>query len=315
MRFKLLSLLFISTALLGCGAQNQNSTPIQVKLAASVQAPAAYTDVVQRIYVAYFGRPADTSGLPFFNQHLSNASAPTGVVDLVNAYAANPAIREIIDTFGNSLESNQLYNGGNEAFVTAIYRNLFNREPDAGGHAFWVGHLNNGTMSRANAAITIMAGAAGSDITIVTNKTLAATSFTNSLDTPGKIAGYGDLAAAATARTMLQNVNGTTTQNAIQTLVDTTITTLANSVNKFALVARIVKDRCVSCHSATPTAPGVTRPEAGLAFDTPEQIRNSAGLIFQTSVVSMSMPPKSYLSDMTDAERTTISDWIAAGAP
>lgn len=315
MRLKLISMLFVSAALFGCGGQTQNSAPIQPRFAATVQAPAAYTDIVQRIYVAYFGRPADTSGLPFFNQHLSTANAPTGVIDLVNAYHANPAIREIVNTFGNSPESNQLYSGGNEAFVTAIYRNLFNREPDAGGLAFWVNNINNGNMTRASAAITIMAGAAGSDIAIVTNKTLAATTFTNSLDTPAKIAGYGDLAAAATARTMLLGVDAATSASAIETAVNNTITTLTNSVNKFALVQTIVKNRCVTCHSANPSFPGMSWAPGGVVYDSAEQIRAGAGLLYQTAVISRSMPDLNNITDMTEAERATITEWIEAGAP
>jgi hypothetical protein len=36
----------------------------------------------------------------------------------------------------------------NGQFVTALYQNVLNRAPDAGGLAYWVGELENGTLSR-----------------------------------------------------------------------------------------------------------------------------------------------------------------------
>ena len=319
MKFTYIPVFLMTALLLACGG-NSGTSSAPPKLAAQsfqtlgIQPPAAYVNVTQRIFVAYFGRPSDSSGLPFFNQLLSNANAPTDVAGIVQAYANNPTVRNIIDTFSNSDESKALYTGGTEAFVTAIYHNLFNREPDAGGKAFWISMIDGGFMTRANAAITIMGGANGSDITIVTNKAQAATNFTNALDTPAKIKGYDGLSANVIVRAMLAGVGETTDLNAFQTTINNTIDSLAAGVNKFSLVATIVANRCVACHSAKPTMPGTSTAPAGIRYDTEAQIREGAGLIFQTTVVSRSMPDGN-LTNMTDGERQTISDWVTAGAP
>ncbi|MBI3229404.1 MAG: DUF4214 domain-containing protein [Burkholderiales bacterium] len=260
-----------------CGGDHSTASNIQPKFAANVQhaaaiSPADYTNIVQRVYVAYFGRPADSGGLPYFNTLFANANAPTNVVELVNFYNGNQAMRDIINTFGNSPESNQQYSGGTEAFVTAIYRNLFNRDPDASGKAFWVQKIDGGIMTRAAAAITIMAGASTVDAAIVTSKTQVAINFTNALDTPTKISGYGDMAAAATARAMLQNVSNTTDIDAFQSTVTSTIATLASKVNTYSIVAKIIAARCVGCHATHPTLGGYTSPPAGVKLETSQQI-------------------------------------------
>ncbi len=319
MKFKYIPIFLMTAMLFACGG-NVDTSKQPPKLAAQsfqtlgVQPPAAYVNLTQRIFVAYFGRPADTSGLPFYNQILSNGNAPTDAAGIVQAYASNPTVRNVVDAFSNSEESKALYTGGTDAFVTAIYHNLFNREPDAGGKAFWISMIDGGFMTRGNAAITIMSSANGSDITIVTNKAQAATNFTNALDTPAKVEGYSGLSANATVRTMLAGVGETTDLTAFQTTINNTINSLASSVNKFSVVATIIKNRCVTCHSAKPTMPGTTSAPAGIRYDTEAQIREGAGLIFQSTVASRSMPDGN-ITNMTDDERQTISDWVAAGAP
>jgi|GEM_PF-2265640 len=42
----------------------------------------------------------------------------------------------------------QLNNASNEAFLSAVYQDLFNRVPDANGQEFWLGELSSGRMTR-----------------------------------------------------------------------------------------------------------------------------------------------------------------------
>ena len=81
----------------------------------------------------------------------------------------------------------------------------------------------------------------------------------------------------------------------------------------FAQVASIVAQRCAPCHSQAPTQPGYSTPAAGLALDTPEQIRASAGLIRSLAVDSTFMPLGN-VTEMTAAERELLGAWIRAGA-
>lgn len=75
---------------------------------------------VYRLYDAAFNRDPDLAGFTWW--------AGSGLD--ANAIAAN---------FTASVEFAGLYNGDRESIVTALYRNVLDREPDAGGLAYWVG--------------------------------------------------------------------------------------------------------------------------------------------------------------------------------
>jgi uncharacterized membrane protein len=78
-------------------------------------------------------------------------------------------------------------------------------------------------------------------------------------------------------------------------------------------VQGIVQQRCVPCHSRTPTYAGVTAPPQGITFDTPEQIRTNAARIEQMAVLTDAMPPAN-LTGMTEEERAALGAWIREGA-
>jgi hypothetical protein len=167
---------------------------------------AAYHDLIQRIYVAYFGRPADPAGLAYWADQFRLAGLPTDLPGLVTAYRTDPNARAFVDLFGASKESSELYAGDNDAFITAIYRNIFSRDPDAAGKAFWVATIDSGAMGRAIAAITLVVGARSEDVTIINNKVAAATIFTETLKTEQQKAAYDGTDANAEVRIMLGRI-------------------------------------------------------------------------------------------------------------
>jgi hypothetical protein len=174
----------------------------------------AYDDVVQALYVAYFGRAADPTGLANFQSQLAGLNAPRTFAGVSDAYQANAGIRALIDSFANSAESNALYSGTTTDFVTSIYKNVFNRDPDAGGLKFWVDAIDKSGLSKANASLSIMAGALANtteqgtiDAALVYNKTAVASDFTFAIDTAAELAGYSGNAAAATVRSMLSSLS------------------------------------------------------------------------------------------------------------
>ncbi|MBJ7309793.1 S8 family serine peptidase [Rugamonas sp. CCM 8940] len=184
----------------------------------------SYRLVTQQVYLGYFGRPADPNGLYWFADGLKNAGAPTTIVELERAYATNATVRGLVENFSNSPESNALYGGDNTAFVTAIYRNLFNRLPDPGGLAFWVNAINNGSLTRGKAALSIMSGGMpNADGVTVTKKSEVAVNFTKSLDLAPEIGAYSNANATAKARAMLNQVTGATDVAAFQSVIDATI--------------------------------------------------------------------------------------------
>ncbi len=81
----------------------------------------------------------------------------------------------------------------------------------------------------------------------------------------------------------------------------------------FANVRQIIKHRCVSCHSSTPTYAAFSAAPAGVQLDTDEQILATADKIYQQVVVIGAMPIGN-LTEISDAERDIIRRWYISGA-
>ena len=82
----------------------------------------------------------------------------------------------------------------------------------------------------------------------------------------------------------------------------------------FSTIQAIIQQRCVPCHSAHPTIAGFNPAPLGIMFDTEAQIRGSISDI-NTYAVRSKIMPYANMTSMTDAERSTIGAWIAAGTP
>jgi len=82
----------------------------------------------------------------------------------------------------------------------------------------------------------------------------------------------------------------------------------------FAKVQPIIAKNCSVCHSATPLHEAFDEPPKGIVFDTPADIRNYAAQIRAQTVLTEAMPLGNE-TEMTAAERQTLGDWIAGGAP
>jgi uncharacterized membrane protein len=82
---------------------------------------------------------------------------------------------------------------------------------------------------------------------------------------------------------------------------------------KFSEVKSIIDARCVACHTAKPTFPGLAEAPKGILLDTPGRIRTHAVQLRQQTVLSRAMPPGN-LTAMTDAERAQLERWILSGA-
>ncbi|MBX9868307.1 MAG: S8 family serine peptidase [Burkholderiaceae bacterium] len=182
--------------------------------------------VVQQIFVAYFGRPADVTGMTYWANQLGRGAAPTTLSALSSAYSTNPVVKSMFDSFSTSAESGRLYPGTTSDFVTAVYRNLFNRAPDTSGLNYWVGEINSGRITKAQAAVIILLGAQntslGQDITTSTRKVEAANRFTTSIDVTAENANYSGTndVALARGRSTLAQVTNTTNVTAFQSTID-----------------------------------------------------------------------------------------------
>jgi uncharacterized membrane protein len=85
------------------------------------------------------------------------------------------------------------------------------------------------------------------------------------------------------------------------------------TAREFALVQHIIEDRCLECHSATPSSPIFATAPLGAMFDTPEQIQQMSEKIYAQAVATQVMPLGN-LTQMTQEERDLLGAWIEKGA-
>ena len=94
----------------------------------------------------------------------------------------------------------------------------------------------------------------------------------------------------------------------ISSVADTSVNSIATQ-NMLPIQARaIIKARCTTCHSATPTQAGFAAAPKGMIYDTEHQINKQAVMIHQQAVVSKAMPLGN-LTKMTDEERAILDSW------
>lgn len=117
---------------------------------------------ITNLYVAYFNRPADVTGLEYwFNQ----------------IYTKTKTLNTIAEDFSWSKEYQDTYPStlNNQDFVKKIYLNLFSRTADSGGLTYWTGRLDQATVKRSEFILTVIEGAYAStsgpeDRTLINNK-------------------------------------------------------------------------------------------------------------------------------------------------
>ena len=172
-----------------------------------------YHNVIQQLYVAYFSRPADVDGLAFWEKTLQQSN---GNLDAVSAAFAGSA--EYRDAYGSATVA---------ARVNRVYLNLFGREAEPEGLAYWSGLLDKNVITVADLVKRVAAGAQFSDKTAFANKVLAASAFTAALDTPDEALAYAASppAVAVAAKHFLQTI--------------TTDASLASALQPAALAATV----------------------------------------------------------------------------
>ena len=81
----------------------------------------------------------------------------------------------------------------------------------------------------------------------------------------------------------------------------------------FKTVQSVITQRCVGCHSQSPTDDVWKVAPAGLMLDTPAQIKAMAPRIKERVVITRNMPLANK-TQITDGERELLGDWIDQGA-
>jgi hypothetical protein len=151
-----------------------------------------YYNDIQKLYVAYFNRPADPAGLAYWETVVEGAKGSTAAVSA---------------SFAASAEYKAAYaNMTNTQIVTAVYQNLFGHAPDAAGLKYWADLLDAKTTTIDAVVTNIAGGAQTTDLIAYTAKVTAASAFTAALDTDAEKAGYTGDAANKIGKTFLAGV-------------------------------------------------------------------------------------------------------------
>jgi len=186
------------------------------------------TAAVQRLYVAYFNRPADPVSLKVYESMLPS--------DRVATQAELEALAE--QYFSPSAEYQDNFAGkSNAQIVDQLYQNIFGRPAEAAGLIEWAAQLTAGTITVAKLALQLSYSAQGTDKTVVDARIEAAVAFTDGLTTAEQITGYNGNAAAAEGRAYLAQISGAlpTTDEAITAQKDSAITNVSASIDAAVL--------------------------------------------------------------------------------
>jgi len=138
-------------------------------------------NIAQQMYVAYYGRPGDPGGVNFWAEK----------------FDASSDLNSVLSNFGNSQEYNDNFGSlSNEELVNGLFQQMFNRDSDSGGLAFYVGRLESGVATLASIAKQIADGSVDSDLVALNNKIEVANSFTDRVELESLSYGSGDIASA-----------------------------------------------------------------------------------------------------------------------
>lgn len=125
----------------------------------------------QQAYIAYYGRPADPGGLNFWAQRMAQEGG---------------SLESIIQEFGNSQEFNERFGNLNQGeLITNIYKQLFNRQPDDAGLAFYSDALSRGEMTLQTITLNVLFGAQGDDVNVFDRKSEVSETFVTRLENEG----------------------------------------------------------------------------------------------------------------------------------
>jgi len=182
------------------------------------------TAAVQRLYVAYFNRPADPVSLAVYEGMLP-----------ADREASRAELLAVAETyFSPSPEFTTNFTGkSNAQVVDQLYQNIFGRSAESEGLISWATKLTDGSITVAELALELSYSAQGTDAAVVNARIEAATTFTSNLNTAEEITGYSGDAAAAQGKAYLAQISGAlpTTEEAITAQKDTAITNVDASID------------------------------------------------------------------------------------
>ena len=92
-------------------------------------------EALTAIYIGYYDRAADPAGIQFWEQVVANTSLD--LVAITSDFASQAETQAVHPFFADPATSSPA------TFITSLYQNLFNRDPDAAGLDFWSNALQD----------------------------------------------------------------------------------------------------------------------------------------------------------------------------
>ncbi len=181
--------------------------------------------LTQKIYIAYYGRPADPAGLSYWANRIDSE----GLEAVIEAFATSPESVALYGAETGEAETTEL--------VTAAYQQLFSREPDAEGLAFYSERITSGEFTAATAMLDILNGASNTDLQVADNKLAVAQDFTDQV-TEQDLA-YSGEAAAGVGRLLLDQVSASPVQE-LETVTQLAVEVADLASTQTELVAELI---------------------------------------------------------------------------
>ena len=121
-------------------------------------------DSITKLYIGYFDRAPDPSGETYWVTQFNNGMSLSAIAESYSVQAESTTLYPFL------ANPNTASAAAINTFIAAIYQNLFNRAPDAGGQAYYVQQLQNGQNTVGGTIVAIESGAQGNDLAILNNK-------------------------------------------------------------------------------------------------------------------------------------------------
>ena len=163
-------------------------------------------EALTAVYIGYYDRAADAAGMQFWEAVVANTSLDlTAITTDCAGQSETQAVHPFFADPDNSSAA---------TFITSLYQNLFNRDPDDEGLAFWTAALEaavagaEGAISVGEIIISIIQGAVDveggtQDRTTILNKIEVGVAFTDAAEADG---GDYDDEQEATAKSIIEGI-------------------------------------------------------------------------------------------------------------
>lgn len=196
-------------------AAGTNSADVRANFSGGTNAS---TQQVVTMFTGYFGRPAGSSGLTYYENQLAQSGGN---------------YRILVDDFYKSAESQAIYGGASvPSQITQVFLQLFSRQPQDSGLAYWTEQVNLGVISVPEIAYTVAYNAAAADTEVLNAKRRAALAFTQALAANTQYAtAYSQ--SLAVGRLYLGCVSGTASADAAIARLPTTMANLAAGIQTY----------------------------------------------------------------------------------